>query len=322
MTDPVAILNGHYYRRVGGLGVMGQAGSGETPCHVFFVGDGCRPPHFVLKAVAATEFTSEWRRTLALHATVAARNRHVAPIVPTDDGGDGVCLDGVIWRLMVYLPGRPFCGSAAELCAAAESLARLHVAMRTLQGGPAVSRRYATLSASERAAVLASSAPNAEADPFWSRVRQLVGSELPRLAEEVHTIDRNPGLPVQLVHRDFHPGNVLFADGTVSGILDLDSLATDFRMQAVAFAASRFAGTEAGSFDTFIHAYHAVDPLQDQELSLAAQFIRREAVQRLHWIIRTNVLEGRDAWRHDLEKHARALGGTGWSRKAEDADAR
>lgn len=329
VTDPLAILSGHYSRRVGGRGIMGRA-CGELPCRVFFVGDGGRTPEFVLKAVAETECTAAWRQTLALHAAVAIRHRLVAPLVPTDDGADGVCSDGLIWRLMVYLPGAPFRGSQAERRAAAESLARLHVAMRTMDGGPSISRRYTALSASERTAVLASTAPNAEAAPFWSRVRQLVGGELPRLVEEIHAIDDDATLPVQLVHRDFHPGNVLFDGRAVSGIIDLDSLATDFRMQAVAFAASRFEGTEAGSFDAFIRAYHTVDPLQDQELALAGHFVRREAARRLHWIIRTNVLEGGNAWRHDLEKHARELGiaspdGLGrpqCSRSAEDADAR
>jgi Ser/Thr protein kinase RdoA (MazF antagonist) len=114
----------------------------------------------------------------------------------------------------------------------------------------------------------------------------------------------NKDLPIDWVHRDFHPGNTLFANGRITAILDLDSLATDCRMQAVAFAASRFAGYDAKRIWAFLAAYHAVDPLIAGELRLVPDFIRREAVRRLNWIIRVNVLLGQDLWRGDLEKQA------------------
>src|SRR6185295_6749308 len=97
--------------------------------------------------------------------------------------------------------------------------------------------------------------------------------ELPCWYAEIRELESTPGMPRGWVHHDYHPGNVLFDGGAVSAILDMDSTVTDFRMQAVAFGASRFSDAER-----FVAAYQEVDPLTRVELTKQELFVRREAV--------------------------------------------
>lgn len=177
-----------------------------------------------------------------------------------------------LFRLIEFREGQPSPGSGVE---AARALAQLHLALRDVPGELPFSERYAPL----------------------RDAAQLL-QELPGWYREIDALEALPGLPRGWVHYDCHPGNVLFSGGRVTAILDMDSLGTDFRMQAVAFAASRF-GDTAG----FIEAYAAIDPLTATELRSYAAFVRREAVRRINWILSA----GGDAWRGDLEKHLATL---------------
>jgi Ser/Thr protein kinase RdoA (MazF antagonist) len=86
-------------------------------------------------------------------------------------------------------------------------------------------------------------------------------------------------LPVQLIHRDFHRGNVLFEDGTVSGYLDLDLVRQGPRLFDVCYCASSVLSEsfrEAGYANYWLSivqaifcAYGRVNGLSMQERSLA-----------------------------------------------------
>jgi Ser/Thr protein kinase RdoA (MazF antagonist) len=111
--------------------------------------------------------------------------------------------------------------------------------------------------------------------------------------------------PEAQVHYDFHPGNALFRGARLVAILDLDSVARQPRMQAVAFACSRLASAPA--VFGFLAAYHQVDPLSLAEVRAYPFFVMREAVARINWVLRTNVLENHDLWREALPKHQETL---------------
>ena len=177
-----------------------------------------------------------------------------------------------LFRLIEFREGRPWPGGGVE---AARALAQLHLALRDVPGELPFSERYAPL-------------------PQAAKQRP----ELPRWYREIEALETLSELPRGWVHHDCHPGNVLFSGGRVTAILDMDSLGTDFRMQAVAFAASRFG--DAGSF---LAAYREIDPLTATEVKSYQGFVRREAVRRINWILR----EGGEAWRGDLEKHLAVL---------------
>lgn len=177
-----------------------------------------------------------------------------------------------LFRLIEFREGQPWPGGGVE---AARALAQLHLALRDVPGELPFSERYAPL-------------------PQAAKHRP----ELPGWYREIEALEALPELPRGWVHHDCHPGNVLFSGGRVTAILDMDSLGTDFRMQAVAFAASRFG--DAGSF---LAAYREIDPLTATEVKSYQGFVRREAVRRINWILR----EGGEAWRGDLEKHLAVL---------------
>jgi hypothetical protein len=177
-----------------------------------------------------------------------------------------------LFRLIEFREGQHWPGGGVE---AARALAQLHLALRDVPGELPFSERYAPL-------------------PQAAKQRP----ELPGWYREIEALEALPELPRGWIHHDYHPDNVLFSGGRVTAILDMDSLITDFRMQAVAFGASRF-GDAAG----FIEAYAAIDPLTATELRSHAAFVRREAVRRINWILR----EGGNAWRGDLEKHLAVL---------------
>jgi len=177
-----------------------------------------------------------------------------------------------LFRLIEFREGQPWPGGGVE---AARALAQLHLALRDVPGELPFSERYA---------------PLRQAAQFMR--------ELPGWYREIEALEALPELPRGWIHHDYHPDNVLFSGGRVTAILDMDSLITDFRMQAVAFAASRF-----GDAGRFLAAYREIDPLTATEVKSYAGFVRREAVRRISWILR----EGGNAWRGDLEKHLAVL---------------
>jgi Ser/Thr protein kinase RdoA (MazF antagonist) len=227
--------------------------------------------------------------------------------IPADLGALGLEQAGKGWRLLEFRAGEVFSGSQSELISAAQGLAQLHTHIRSLPGASHVSSLYDHLSADESAVVFQALAGQLGNTPFGQLVKHLLTTTLPPVTAAVEEVERSSSLPVDWVHRDFHPGNVIFAQGRLTAILDLDSLATDFRMQAVAFAASRFAGYDLEKLWAFLAAYHAIDPLTAMELKSVPNFIRREALRRLNWIIRVNVLQEQNLWREDLEKQASIL---------------
>lgn len=304
MTNPADILRAHYAQRCQGDLFLDAAQGGGINSENYLVRISAqdKSPALVLKSEVLGDNAPDWSSRLAFQQQVAQREPFVPQAVQTDDSQLGVELTGTLWRVLEYRPGSTFTGSEAEASSAASGLARLQKSIRDLPGTRPVSPLYAYLSAQELAQVFEQLSGPLGATEFGAQIKQLVSETLPALTERLQKIEARNDLPTGWVHRDFHSGNALFAQGKLTAILDLDSLATDFRMQAVAFAASRFAENDLQRLGAFLAAYHAVDSLTIGELQLMPDFIRREAVRRINWIIRVNVLQGQDLWRGDLQK--------------------
>lgn len=317
MINPADILRTHYAQRCQGELFLEAALGGGINSQNFLVRIGApdKAPTLVLKSEVLGDHAPDWRTRLAFQQQVAQREPLVPSTILTDDDQLGVELTTTLWRVLEYRPGSSYSGSAEEASSAASGLAHLQKSIRDLLGTRPVSPLYAHLSAQELAAVIEQLHGPLGATKFGTQVKQLVSEVLLLLTERLLKIEARNDLPTGWVHRDFHPGNALFAQGKLTAILDLDSLATDFRMQAVVFAASRFAGNDLQRLWTFLAAYHSVDPFTIDELQLVPDFIRREAVRRINWIIRVNVLQGQELWRGDLLKQ------TGILTKADELDA-
>ncbi len=309
MTEPADILRAHYAQRCQGELFLeaAQGGGVNSQNYLVRVGTNDTAPSFVLKSETLTGSATKWKDRLTFQQRVAQCEPLAPATIPSDLGALGLELAGKVWRLMEFRTGDVFSGSQPELISAAQGLAQLHNHIRCLPGASPVSSLYNHLSSDESAMVLQALDGPLGTTPFGQQVKHLMTTTLPPVTAAIEEIERRSFLPVDWVHRDFHPGNVLFAQGKLTAILDLDSLATDFRMQAVAFAASRFAGYDPEKLWVFLAAYHAIDPLTAMELKSMPGFIRREALRRLNWIIRVNVLQEQNLWREDLAKQAGIL---------------
>ena len=85
--------------------------------------------------------------------------------------------------------------------------------------------------------------------PGWARY--------PRVWEQAAEISREPppGLPEVLVHRDFHPGNVLWRRGAVSGVVDWQGACTGPAAADVAHCRVNLLGFGAGAAQRFTAAW-------------------------------------------------------------------
>lgn len=189
-------------------------------------------------------------------------------------------LNGRPAAVIDWLPGAwPRAPSEVDQAAAGAMLARLHLAAADFSGrrdnpvGPAAWRaladRCATRAGGEDRAML-----------------EAVEAALARLGDPwTDDLPRGP------IHADYFPDNVLFQDGSVSGVIDfyfgcVDALAYDL---AIALSAWGFDGTGApipGAVEAFRRGYEGVRPLAPAEAAALPRLGQAAAIRftltRLH----------------------------------------
>jgi Ser/Thr protein kinase RdoA (MazF antagonist) len=262
--EAATVLREHYARSCPQFELAAADGAGINSRNWIVSVDG--KPRFVLKHGPCGQVTR-------LYVDFARLCPLLPPLVASDQGA--ACVQGE-WRLLEYRPGQ----NQPDAAAAGRALATLQRAIRKVPGEIRPSGNYDYLAGKELERAL-------ERCP-----------ELPCWYAEIRDLESTPGLPRGWVHHDYHPANVLFDGNEVSAILDMDSIVTDFRMQAVAFAASRF-----GDAERFTAAYQAEDALTKVEISKKDLFVKREAVRRINWILR----DPSGKWDKDLAKHLEVL---------------
>ena len=148
----------------------------------------------------------------------------VAGLVETLEGNTALSLDGHTYELFNFMPGSRFDGSVESVRQAGCELAKLHehfsrfglkwqVLKRTYHDSVSV-RGYLSKIACEQG-------PH-EPGKGWGKT----ASELTKLYDRSSGAVNGLGFadwPVQIVHGDWHPGNMLFLDGKVTCVLDFDS---------------------------------------------------------------------------------------------------
>jgi hydroxylysine kinase len=224
---------------------------------------------------------------ILLHLARSAPGLPVQRVIPSLSGaaevviGDVAGADGRLVRMTTFLPGRllrEVPSSAGLRRDIGATLARLSLALRDFTH-PAARRTH-----------------------HWdlqnaSQLRPLL-DELPGLAPGLRerladTLDRCEtivrlalaGVPVQVIHTDFHGDNLLAADdgSAVRGVLDFGDSLIGPVAQDVAVAACYQLGADCtvsdGGADLLAPAldvvagYHAADPLRPADLPLIAEFI-------------------------------------------------
>jgi len=256
----------------------------------------------VLKAFAAG---TPRRRAAWVHALVrhlaAAGVREVPTLAVARDGDTLVTdADGTHWELAEFVPGfttdEP---TAAQAAAAAETLARVHVAAATLPGtAPARAAAAGIATRIERARILLErpwhARPSPSSGPLAERQRH--ASEIFARHGGPVALTRVAGfqpedVTVQAVIRDVWSDHVLYASdrpATVAGIIDyhaarVDTPATDLARLLGSWRTGA-AGGLPGGWPAALAAYAAVRPLTGAERALVP------------WLHATGVVFGLDNW--------------------------
>lgn len=184
---------------------------------------------------------------------LAGMGEPVTVFGPTASGERWVSTGGEAFLLYPELPGRPVPQPRGEQGAA--DLRRL---------GAAGARLHRALAAVDLSEVAVGAALGPEPTPG-------------PLASVFARVGRTEGLPTQLLHRDFHVGNVLFVDGQVSGFLDFDHLAVGPRPLDLAYAAGSVLARRLErdqpeiddwlvQFAALVAGYQSVSPLTNAEV--------------------------------------------------------
>ncbi len=144
------------------------------------------------------------------------------------------------------------------------------------------------------------------------RLRELADAAHPELVPLLDAYDdARPHLPIQLVHNDMHPGNVITtASGTVL-LLDLESFSHNPRVGDVLFAAMRLGRQDPTHFRRFVEAYEDAQPLDPVERELGPAVLLGDMARKVGFILH-RADKGDPFFLKDLDNY---LGFIRWSRE-------
>ena len=260
-------------------------------------------PRFVLKdeTIRDKTYIHTRQQKVGLYAN-CSKNLDILPsLLKTGDGNLCVVLENHLYLLLEFCSGDTYRYSPLAVAETAKGLAKLHRLLRNTRQSFCHSPRREDLNKTEIETIIKRLQNGNYCSSFSGQILQLMRGDLQVYYEEYYATLEKSSLARDLIHWDFHPANAIFRQHRLVAILDMDSIVTDFRIQAISFSCDRFAGTQGVWY--FLSSYNQIDPLTTEEICLYPLFLRREAVKRINWIIRTNVLEGQDLWRYELDKH-------------------
>jgi Ser/Thr protein kinase RdoA (MazF antagonist) len=202
-------------------------------------------------------------------ALAAAAALPVPRLVPTRDGASSVTLDGRIVRVLSWLPGSEAGVARMPLRAGGETLGRLSRALAPLEH------------------------PGADRILPWdlARVPRLSGytsderllAAIARFAADVSPV--LAAAPQQIVHGDFHPGNVLVDDsGAISGVVDFGDISRTARVCDVGVALGYLIPEDAPGDAVraeFLAGFESVVPLTHAERTLIPGLVVGRQIQRI-----------------------------------------
>lgn len=198
---------------------------------------------------------------------VRVGNLPVAAVLPTRQGktylhlkGNSHDQTGVFYSISAFLPGEdkytwdnPHC-TPSETASAAVTFARFHQAVASFRpDGRREEARILEL-LPQAAGRVAECAARPGSDPYAVLLRESSGLILDAFQSTRAALNRAAagGLPEMVIHCDYHPGNLKFQNGEVSGLFDFDWSKIDYRLFDLGLAAWYFfASWEAGQDGVF-----------------------------------------------------------------------
>jgi Ser/Thr protein kinase RdoA (MazF antagonist) len=248
-----------------------------------------------------------------------------APLKMRDDST--FCVQGdSIYVVYDFIDGEHFDGSRYELGMVGYELARIHKGMAEMPYVDDV-RRISTPLISHNLTLLedifSKVTPGTEFDNYVLSVRDEVLDASRRVAE----VDFS-GLPMQIIHYDLHPHNLLFRkiNPDLEAFFDFDIMRYSQRIRDVAFAMHRFARTFGSQTERqqdvnvdvrdraelFVNSYTSVEELTDNERKAIPLAVQDEALVRVGIILDGHYNKGRDTWTFDLEKQIETMREGSW----------
>ena len=237
----------------------------------------------------------------------------VASVIPARDGQTYVERfeggEGAFYALFCFLPGEdrytwvnPACGHS-ELAGAARVLARFHDAVFDLspQGKRYEPRIVDLLPAiAANAQKCASRAKGTVFDAYLLENLAALEKNIQRTARALSG-QACKQIPRQVIHCDYHPGNLKFQGGDITGLFDFDWSKIDARCFDVALAmtyfCARWPGEEQGALDlgkvaVFLRAYQDAlkgtrepGPLSEVELTCLPHMMSASNLYVLNWTV-------------------------------------
>lgn len=215
----------------------------------------------------------------------------VARLIATaGDHNSMVQLGRHVYEMLGYIEGSPFDGSVRQADLAGEMLGRAHAALRDFH--PDITPQHGSYHAADlvvsRLERIARLGPAFEAP----------ASELERARSQAEASVDGLGfeaLARQLTHGDWHPGNLLFRDGAIVGVLDFDAPRLAPRVTDTANGALQFSlagrksegglwrlGVDASRREAFLAAYQrASTPLTADELAMVPALMAEALIAEL-----------------------------------------
>ena len=117
----------------------------------------------------------------------------------------------------------------------------------------------------------------------------------------------------QLIHFDLHPGNILFLNNKVSGILDFNAMRQGFIIQDVVFSSFRFAILQTNSplkvqniIQNFMNLYNENNPIPKQS-EYAFEILQHILLGRVNYILKKRYFFNSNIWINDLTRNITSL---------------
>ena len=117
----------------------------------------------------------------------------------------------------------------------------------------------------------------------------------------------------QLIHFDLHPGNILFSNNKVSGILDFNAMRQGFIIQDVVFSSFRFAILQTNSplkvqniIQNFMNLYNENNPIPKQS-EYAFEILQHILLGRVNYILKKRYFFNSNIWINDLTRNIASL---------------
>lgn len=180
----------------------------------------------------------------AIQATLAEHRFPVAGLVSTTEGSTLVQHDGRIYELFRFVTGKRFDKSNPAASEAGRVLAHFHSILLSNKLEPVVGS--GTFHHSQQIPDVLSSISQMLASHEDSSALEGIDNTIEYIREQYETSAQKvqelewDALGPQLVHGDWHPGNMLYADSEIIAVIDFDSLRFQPRITDIANGALQF----------------------------------------------------------------------------------